>query len=96
MTAYQDRVDAARLASQGVEVQKAAGAILDELANLRHYLYWALDPAEDAAYYCQSLLDHAHMLVDLAHDYRAALKAHPPLPETDDDDQCPDHDHSLG
>ena len=36
-------------------------------------------------YYCQTLLDHAHMLIDQAHEFRAALKANPPPKEDEED-----------
>ena len=86
MNPYQQKVNAERLARQAPAVQKTARAILDELSNVQTYLYWTLDPEEKdgGAYYCQTLLDHAHMLVDQAHEYRAALKANPPKEEEEE------------
>ena len=86
MNSYQQRVNAERLARQAPAVQKIAKALLDELKNIETYLYWTFDPDEKdgGAYYCQTLLDHAHMVVDQAHEYRAALKANPPPPEEED------------
>ena len=90
MNLYQQKVNAERLAAQAPAVQKVAKELLDELKNIEHYLYWAFDPDEKdgGAYYCQSLLDHAHMLVDQAHEFRAAVKANPPPKETEDDEDA--------
>jgi hypothetical protein len=72
------KANAERLANQAPAVRKIAKELLDELKNLEQYMYWSLDPEEKdgGAYYCQSLIDHAHMVVDQAHEFRAALKAH--------------------
>ena len=85
-TNYNRRVNAERLARQAKEVKLAAEDIRSTLIDIERYLYWALDPSEKdgGQYYCQNLLDHAHALIDRAHDYRAALKANPP-PQEDDD-----------
>ena len=75
-----------RLSLQHEDVKRAARALLDELRNVEQYLFWALDGEEKdgGAYYCQTLLDHTHSLVDQAHDFRAAVKANPPPKEEDD------------
>jgi hypothetical protein len=92
MNAYQQRVNAERLASQAPAVRKKARELLDELRNLEMYLYWSFDPDEKdgGMYYCQSMLDHAHMLVDLAHEYRAELRANPPPKEPDEEQENED------
>jgi hypothetical protein len=82
---YQQRVNAGRLANQAPEVKKKAEELLAELRNIEMYLYWSIDPVEDGMYYCRTLLDHAHMLVDLAHEYRVELKANPPPKEEEED-----------
>ena len=86
MDSYKQRLNAERLANQAPAVQKIAKELLDELKNLETYLYWSFDPDDDdgGAYYAQTLLDHAHMLIDQAHEFRAALKANPPPKEDDD------------
>ena len=92
MNEYQRRMNTERLARQTPELQKKAKELLDELLNVQNYLYWSLDPDEKdgGMYYCQSILDHAHMLVDQAHEYRAALKANPPPKEDEDDGDVAD------
>ena len=87
MNPYTQRENIARLARQAPEVQKLAKELLDELKNVETYLYWAINPEEKdgGAYYCQSVIDHAHMLIDQAHEFRAALRANPPPKEDDDD-----------
>ena len=88
MNAYQHRTSAERLVAQHPDVKGAAKAILESLKNLERYLYWSIDPDEKdgGAYYCNNLLDQAHLLVDEAHAYRAALKANPP-PKDDETDE---------
>jgi hypothetical protein len=88
MNPYQQRVNAEWLARQAPEVKKLAKEILDELKNVETYLYWAFNPEEKdgGGYYCQSVIDHAHMLVDQAHEFRAALRANPPPKEDDGED----------
>ena len=88
MNSYQQKVNAGRLANQAPAVQKIAKDIFDAVKMIETYLYWAIDPAEKDAgqYYCQNLLERAHELVDLAHEYRAELKANPPPKEEDDED----------
>ena len=90
MNSYTQRENIARLARQAPEVKKLAKEIFDELKNVDVYLNWALDPEEKdgGMYYCQTLLDHAHMLVDQAHEFRAALKANPPPKEDEEDDDA--------
>jgi hypothetical protein len=85
---YRERRNAERLAAQHLDVQAAAKDILKQLKDLEQYLYWSMSGEErdGGAYYAQSLLDHAHDLVDQAHAYRAALKASPPPAEEDNDD----------
>ena len=81
-TNYQRRVNAERLARQAEPVKKAAKEILEQLRTIEQQLYWALD--DDApAYWPASLIEHAHALIDLGHEYKAALKANPP-PEDED------------
>lgn len=86
MSSYQQRVSAERLAAQAPAVQKTAKAILDELKSLENYLHWALNPEDKDGrrYWLASLIEHAHMLVDLGHAYRAALAADPPPKEDDE------------
>jgi hypothetical protein len=90
MNAYQQRVNAERLERQAEPVKKAAKEILAELKSIDLYLHWAMDPDEKdgGAYYTQTLLDHAHELLDLAHAYRQALKANPSPKEEDEDQAC--------
>ncbi len=87
LTAYQARVNVERLERQAAGVQKTAKEILEELKSLEQSLYWALDPDErdGGIQWSESFIEHAHALVDLGHDYRAALKANPPLKEADED-----------
>ena len=83
MTAYQDRVNTERLARQAPDVKRLAKEILDQLKTMEQQVYWALD--DDApAYWPTSLIEHAHLLIDIGHDYRAALKANPPPLEDND------------
>jgi hypothetical protein len=89
-TSYQQRVNAERLARQAPAVQKTAKAILKETMAIDQCLYWALDPDKknQGFYWLAGLIEHAHMLVDLGHEYRAelaaALAANPPEePEKD-------------
>lgn len=88
MSQYQDRINKERLARQAPEVKKTAKAILDQLKDIERYLYWAIDPEDrqSTGYNCGNLIDNAHALVDLGHEYRAALKANPPPKEDDDED----------
>ena len=78
-------------------MQKLVKEILDELKNVELYLYWAINPEEKdgGAYYCQTLLDHAHMLIDQAHEFRAALRANPPPKEDEEDDDAADELEEL-
>lgn len=90
-TNYQRRVNAERLARQAPDVQKTVKAILEELKDVERYLYWALDPEDGSnglAYNCGNLIDHAHGLIDLGHEFRAALKANPPPKEIDEDNDA--------
>ena len=87
MNNYQRRVNAERLARQAEPVKKTAKLILEELKDIERYLYWALDPEDshnNIGYNCGTMIDHAHALVDLGHEYRAALKANPPPKEEED------------
>ena len=86
MSSYQQSVNAERLARQAPSVKKIAKDIFDAVKMIETYLYWAIDPAEKDAgqYYCRNLLERAHELVDLAHEFRAALKANPPPKEDED------------
>lgn len=88
MNSYQQSVNAERLARQAPSVKKVAKDIFDAVKMIETYLYWAIDPAEKDAgqYYCRNLLERAHELVDLAHEYGAELKANPPPKEEDDED----------
>ena len=90
MNAYTRRVEAERLARQAPDVQRTAKEILEVLKSVEQYMRWSLNPAEKdgGAYYCQNLLERAHELVDLAHEFRAAFKANPPPKEDDDDDDA--------
>jgi hypothetical protein len=85
MIAYTQRINEERLAGQAEPVRLAANDIRTTLKDIERYLYWSIDSKEKdgGAYYAQSLLEHAHMLVDLAHAYRAALKANPPPLDTE-------------
>ena len=91
MSQYQDRINKERLARQHPEVKKTAKLLLEELKSIEQYLYWAIDPEDDAgglAYNTGNLIDHAHALVDLGHEFRTALKANPPPKEDDEDQAC--------
>ena len=83
---YQERENEYLIKRQHPDVQKLVKEIRAELRNVDVYLHWALNPEEKdgGAYYCQSVIDHAHMLVDQAHEFRAALKANPPPKEDED------------
>lgn len=85
MNQYVMQRNAERLAVQHENVRKAARALIDELRNVEQYLFWAIDGSEKdgGAYYCHTLLDHAHMIIDQAHEFRAAIKANPPPKEED-------------
>ena len=86
MNTYQIRINSDRLARQAEPVKKVAKAILDELKSIELYLYWAMDPDEKdgGAYYTQTLLDHAHAILDEAHAFRQAIAANPPPKEEED------------
>jgi hypothetical protein len=83
---YRQRMNAERLARQAEPVRLAAEDIKTTLKDIEQYLYWSLGPDEKdgGAYYAQNLLDHAHALVDRAHEYRLALKDNPPPLEDED------------
>lgn len=84
MNAYQQRVNAERLANQAPAVQKTAKEILEALKSVEQYMRWSLDPEEkDPSYFCTNLIDQAHALVDLGHAWRATLAANPPPPTID-------------
>ena len=85
-TNYQRRVNAERLARQAPDVQRIIKEILETLKSSEQYVYWAIDPEEhDVLHWTTNLIDQAHILVDLGHEYRAALKANPPPKEDNDD-----------
>jgi hypothetical protein len=86
MNDYRQRINAERLARQAEPVKQAAEDILGALKDVERYLYWSIDPNErdGGAYYANTLLEHAHDLIDRAHEYRAALKANPPPREDED------------
>jgi hypothetical protein len=86
MNAYRERINAERLARQAEPVKLAAEDIKTSLKDIKQYLYWSIDPDEKdgGAYFAQSLLEHAHELVDRAHAYRLALAANPPPKEDED------------
>jgi hypothetical protein len=84
-TAYWRRVNGENLARQAPEVKKTIREILDQLHSIEQCLYWAIDPEENPnSMWPSSLVEHAHALLDLGHDYRAALAAHPPPKDPDD------------
>lgn len=88
MSHYQDRVNAGRLERQAPVVKRTAKEIFDALKDVERYLYWSLDPEEDAKsldYNITNMIDQAHLLVDLGHAWRAVLAANPP-PNDDDGD----------
>jgi hypothetical protein len=87
MTSYQQRQNEANLAVQAPAVKKIVKELLEELKRIEGALYWALDPSETdgGQQWASSAIDHAHALLDAAHEYRAALKADPPPQESDDD-----------
>jgi hypothetical protein len=86
MNSYQERQNAERLARQAPPLQIAAKDILEQLKSIEQYVYWAFDPSEKdgGAYWAQSLLEHAHELIDQAHAFKIALAANPPPKEEDD------------
>ena len=90
MNQYQARVSEERIKRQHPDVQKVVKEIRDEIKNIEVYLSWAINPEEKdgGAYYCQSVIDHAHILVDQAHEFRAALRANPPPKEDEEDDDA--------
>ena len=86
MNSYQQRVNAERLARQAVEVKKTIKEILEQLKSIEQAMYWAIDPEDEAMrdQWVASVIEHAHALVDLGHEYRAALKTNPPPKEDQD------------
>ena len=71
------------LANQAPAVQTSAKEILKQLKSIEQCLYWALDPEEKDAkrdQWALSLIEHAHALLDLGHEYRFTLLANPPPP----------------
>ena len=86
-TNYNRRVNAERLARQAPDVKKLATEILEELKSIEQSVYWAIDPDDKSGLWENSLIEHAHALVDLGHEYRAALKANPPPKEDEETDE---------
>jgi hypothetical protein len=86
MNSYQQRVNAERLARQAEPVKKLVKEILKELESIERCVYWAIDP-EDALSdtWPSTIIERAHALVDMGHDYRAALKADPPPKEEENE-----------
>jgi hypothetical protein len=83
-TAYNLRRNAELLARQAPEVKKLVKEVLDELKSIEQSLYWALDADDGASdMWPASMIEHAHTLVDLGHDYNFALKAFPPPKDED-------------
>ena len=80
MNQYQCRVNAENFANQAQPVALAIKDILRELKAIEQAIYWAIHPGEKdgGAQWAASLIEHAHTLIDLGHEYRAALKANPP------------------
>lgn len=79
MNAYQQRVNAERLERQAPPVKKIVKEILDQLKTIEQSMYWSIDGEQKSGgYWPSSLIEHAHALLDLGHDYRAALAANPP------------------
>jgi hypothetical protein len=75
---YRAKVHAERLAEQAEPVKLVIEDIRTAIDSLQSNLFWALDPDEKERDYClESVIERAHTLVDLAHDYRQALKANP-------------------
>ena len=74
---YLERKNAIDLARQDPAVQTAAIAVLDTLRDLQNELFWSLsgDPTDET--WPTRLIEQAHHLVDQAHEFRAALVAHP-------------------
>ena len=93
MTEWQDnynrRVNAEHLARQAEPVKKLVQEILKELKSIEQSLYWAIDPEESdgGMQWSESLIEHAHALVDIGHEYKAALKANPPPKEEEETDE---------
>lgn len=89
MSHYHDRINAERLERQAPDVKKLAQEILKELKSIEQSVYWALDPEEKdcGIQWSESLIEHAHALVDLGHDYKAALKANPPPKEDEENEE---------
>lgn len=84
MDNYQRRVNKERLKRQAPDVQRVAKEILEQLESVERQLYWAIDPDDQSGLWETSLIEHAHALIDLGHEYRVALKANPPPKEEDD------------
>ena len=89
MNQYREKMNALRLAAQAQTVQDSAKSILEALKTIESYVYWAIDADEKdgGMWNCQCLLEHAHELVDQAHEYRVRLKANPPPKEEEDDEE---------
>jgi hypothetical protein len=84
VTSYRRRINEALFARQAPAVQKTLKEILEELKSIEQCLYWAIDPDDPVDMWPGSLIEHAHALLDLGHDYRAALKANPPPKDEED------------
>ena len=86
MTNYARRVNDMNLAAQHADVKRTAKEILEEIKTISQYMYWTLDPDEkDPSYFCTTLIEHAHTLVDLGHAWRAVIAANPP-PKVEEED----------
>ena len=93
MNQYQARVDEERIQhAKHPDVKKLVREIRDESTeNVEIYLQ-AGNPrsrreGQRRFYYCQSVIDHAHMLIDQAHErFRAPRLRADPQPKEEDDD----------
>ena len=86
-TNYNRRINDERFVRQHPAVQKTMKEILAELKSIEQSLYWAIDPEDRSGLWENSLIEHAHALIDLGHEYKAALKANPPPKEDEEDEE---------
>lgn len=78
---YNARALEARIhsANHPEELLDAARAIVKACSAIADKTQWALDPEEserEQTYWAEGLVESAHELLDLAHDFKHALKAH--------------------
>lgn len=59
---------------------ETAKLLIMACASISDHVRWALDPEEDAvdhAYWANAMVERSHEILDLAHEFRQALKEKP-------------------